>query len=37
VTPNPAMTETYAPLHQIYTGLYQATKEQMHTLHELGY
>ena len=37
VTPNPAMAETYAPLHQIYTELYQATKEQMHTLHELGY
>ncbi len=37
VTPNPEMTKTYAPLHEIYTGLYQATKEQMHTLHDLGY
>ncbi|MFM1953611.1 MAG: hypothetical protein RL187_820 [Actinomycetota bacterium] len=37
VTPNPAMAATYAPLHEVYTSLYQATKEQMHTLHELGY
>lgn len=37
VTPNPAMADTYAPLHEIYTGLYEATKEQMHQLHELGY
>jgi xylulokinase len=37
VMPNPEMAETYAPLHEIYTGLYQATKEHMHTLHDLGY
>jgi hypothetical protein len=27
----------YAPLHEIYTDLYHATKEQMHKLHDLGY
>jgi xylulokinase len=31
------MAPTYAPLHEIYTDLYQATKEQMHKLHDLGY
>jgi len=37
VVPNPAMADTYAPLHEVYTNLYQATKEQMHRLHDLGY
>lgn len=37
VTPNPDMAPTYAPLHEIYTELYHATKEQMHKLHDLGY
>jgi len=37
VVPNPALHDTYAPLHAVYTNLYQATKEQMHTLHDLGY
>lgn len=37
VTPNPETTETYRPLHEIYTNLYHAAKEQMHQLHELGY
>jgi xylulokinase len=37
VTPNPETAETYRPLHQIYSQLYHASKEQMHQLHELGY
>ena len=37
VTPNPELAPTYAPLHEAYTTLYHATKEQMHALHELGY
>jgi xylulokinase len=37
VMPNPAMTETYQPLHRLYSSLYQSTKEQMHALHNLGY
>jgi xylulokinase len=37
VKPNPKMAPTYAPLHEIYTELYHATKEQMHKLHDLGY
>ena len=37
VTPNPAMAETYLPLHGVYSDLYHATKEHMHTLHNLGY
>ena len=37
VVPNPEHAETYAPLHEVYTSVYQATKENMHTLHELGY
>jgi xylulokinase len=37
ITPNADLADTYAPLHEAYTGLYQATKDQMHKLHELGY
>ena len=37
VVPNPDLASTYAPLHEVYSSLYQATKENMHTLHELGY
>lgn len=37
VTPNPEMAKVYGPLHEIYTDLYQATKENMHRLHEMGY
>lgn len=37
IIPNPEIAATYAPLHAIYSDLYQASKEQMHQLHELGY
>ena len=37
VEPNTELAETYAPLSEIYTNLYQATKESMHKLHELDY
>ena len=37
ITPNADLADTYAPLHEVYTALYQATKDQMHKLHELGY
>ena len=37
VVPDPEMTATYRPLPQIDSRLYQATKEQMHRLHGLGY
>lgn len=37
VVPNPDLAPTYEPLHDVYAGLYQATKEHMHSLHERGY
>jgi xylulokinase len=37
VKPNDELAETYAPLSQIYAQLYDATKSQMHNLHELNY
>jgi xylulokinase len=37
IEPNAALAETYAPLSEIYTNLYQSTKESMHKLHEMGY
>ncbi|MGD9619274.1 MAG: FGGY-family carbohydrate kinase [Mycolicibacterium sp.] len=37
VVPDPETAATYRPLHQIYSSLYGATKEQMHRLHRLGY
>lgn len=37
VMPNPDVAATYQPLHEIYADLYQATKENMHRLHDLGY
>lgn len=37
VEPNKSLEATYAPLSEIYTTLYQSTKESMHKLHEMGY
>ncbi len=37
VEPDPTKAEIYAPLSAIYTKLYDATKELMHDLHDLGY
>jgi len=37
VQPNADLAATYAPLTEIYTNLYQSTKESMHKLHEMGY
>jgi xylulokinase len=37
IEPNTALAETYAPLSEIYSSLYQSTKEQMHRLHEMNY
>ena len=37
VQPDPSLAPTYAPLSEIYSNLYQSTKESMHKLHELGY
>ncbi|MFM9141615.1 MAG: sugar kinase, partial [Actinomycetota bacterium] len=37
VTPNTDLAPVYAPLSEIYSKLYNATKEQMHKLHELDY
>lgn len=37
VVPDPKMREIYDPLHEIYKGLYDSTKEHMHTLSKLGY
>jgi len=37
VTPNPALEKVYAPLSEVYSQLYDATKNQMHKLHELDY
>lgn len=35
--PDPTMRDIYDPLHEIYQGLYDSTKEHMHTLSKLGY
>ena len=37
IEPNTNLAETYAPLSDIYSSLYQSTKEQMHKLHEMDY
>lgn len=37
IEPNTALADTYAPLSEIYSSLYQSTKEQMHRLHEMNY
>jgi xylulokinase len=37
VKPNDELAKTYAPLSEIYAQLYDATKNQMHKLHELDY
>ena len=37
INPDEKLAETYAPLSEIYTSLYDATKNQMHKLHELDY
>ena len=37
VTPNPTLEKVYAPLSEVYSQLYDATKNQMHKLHELDY
>jgi xylulokinase len=37
IQPNADLAQTYAPLSDIYSSLYQSTKEQMHKLHEIDY
>ena len=37
VQPNPELKKTYEPLNEIYAQLYDATKDQMHKLHQLDY
>lgn len=37
ISPDEKLAETYRPLSEIYTSLYNATKNQMHKLHELDY
>jgi xylulokinase len=37
VEPDPKLAATYAPLSEIYSNLYQSTKESMHKLHKMGY
>ena len=37
VSPNLELSKTYEPLSQIYAKLYDATKDQMHKLHQLEY
>lgn len=37
ISPDEKLAETYRPLSEIYTSLYDATKNQMHKLHELDY
>ena len=37
INPDEKLAETYRPLSEIYTSLYNATKNQMHKLHELDY
>jgi xylulokinase len=37
VEPDKSLSELYQPLSDIYGSLYDATKNQMHKLHELDY
>ena len=37
IEPDKNLVATYAPLSDIYSSLYQSTKEQMHKLHEMDY
>lgn len=37
VEPNVELQKTYQPLSEVYAQLYDATKEQMHKLHQLDY
>lgn len=37
ITPNVELKSVYEPLSEIYSQLYDSTKEQMHKLHELDY
>ena len=37
VEPNLELKKTYEPLSEIYAQLYDATKDQMHKLHQLDY
>jgi len=37
INPDEKLSETYRPLSEIYASLYDATKNQMHKLHELDY
>jgi xylulokinase len=37
INPDEKLAEIYRPLSEIYTSLYDATKNQMHKLHELDY
>jgi xylulokinase len=37
VRPNQDLRSIYDPLHEVYTRLYDSTKEHMHTLSNLGY
>jgi xylulokinase len=37
VTPDESLSALYKPLSDIYGSLYDATKNQMHKLHELDY
>ena len=37
INPDEKLAETYRPLSEIYTSLYDATKNEMHKLHELDY
>jgi sugar (pentulose or hexulose) kinase len=36
-TPNVETAPTYQSLHEVYTNLYRASKEEMHRLRDLGY
>jgi xylulokinase len=37
VKPDTSLEKVYAPLSEVYGKLYDATKDQMHKLHELDY
>jgi len=37
VTPDPKLADLYRPLSETYSRLYEATRDHMHKLHELGY
>jgi len=37
IVPDPGLRSVYDPLHEIYSGLYRATSEHMHSLSRLGY